>query len=759
MSPLGLFSSTLTLRSFVWLRPPHYNCLFRSPPLHSTPLPHPFSPSCIRDPPTVANCRKISELFKTSFASMAKIKPTDGGQGSSERNCENLDVSAKKSDENPGAKYRTLFKSHNLAEQLASCVRIHGSVPNRMEWTPEQHSQAIATVQWLLRNVEVRQEYTAWRKRRGDLATEDGRKLDVHGAYCTKMAGRLEVMMAAFAKAEKLVDTMGEHEAMKQSKAVATAKDEITVAVVPYIYASILAFAVVNLSIKVVELEGELNLELFSVHIPISLYVSEKPSLVEGATKGSPGMLIVAEPFVRSMSGRFFATITIFGKAFQTPAVDWTGLRLTLTSLCKGFGYLKSRCGTSTEIDNVLPVPLDPRLRPHSTGTCYPCFVNHGKVPLGYDKFQNTIVCPAAPKRAVQFAGFMTPKEVADKVDIFNLGASKSDQIEDGNNLGHMFFKKMADLNIRQTWSKDLIRYGYAKTPNLLNHIFSGKSYPSYRPEIMYTRGVTPGFVVSICDEHVTQQTTNGGYTYTGTLVMFEARSDINAKHAFRQEGQDEVTITNRTQNLNEMRELYPEHEDINPLPFYFKCSAASPSIMIEKVDIPKCSFRVSGRHMETGGLTGPGSPIFRKLKAETKKIMRMINPIIQQLQPILMPRNEQVLKDCASWAYFGTNTKGLIPSLKGAMTYAAQYNGGFRNAQQYSERIFFTPDESNHYQLAWNREEATWVVQRYAACDENENQISNNTKTCLSKCMHKHISKFKSLFVGAKVAVSAVYR
>ena len=84
----------------------------------------------------------------------------------------------------------------------------------------------------------------------------------------------------------------------------------------------LLAFAVVNLSIKVVELEGELNLELFSVHIPISLYVSEKPSLVEGATEGSPGMLIVAEPWVRSMSGRFFATITIFGKAFQTPAVD-----------------------------------------------------------------------------------------------------------------------------------------------------------------------------------------------------------------------------------------------------------------------------------------------------------------------------------------------------------------------------------------------------------------------------------------------------
>jgi hypothetical protein len=756
----------------------------------------------------VANCRKISELFKTSFASMAKIAPIVGGQGSSERSCENFDVSAKKSDENPGAKYRTLFKSHNLAEQLASCVRIHGSVPNRMEWTPDQHAQATATVQWLLRNVKVRQEYTAWRKRRGDLATEDGRKLEVHGAYCTTMAGRLEVMMAAFAKAEELVDRIGENESTKQSKAVATAKDEITVAVVPYIYASILAFAVVNLSIKVVELEGELNLELFSVHIPISLYVSEKPSLVEGATEGSPGMLIVAEPWVRSMSGRFFATITIFGKAFQTPAVDWTGLRLTLTSLCKGFGYLQSRCGTSTEIDNVLPVPQDPRLRPHGTGTCYPCFVNHdtsvatgidaesgiteitnsalvgsgidtdsffgkgvksfvggvsnavGKIKdktsslLGFSgEFQNTIVCPATPKRAVQFAGFMTPKEVAEKVDIFNLGASNSDQIEDGNNLGHIFFKKMADPNIRRTWSKDLIKYGYAKTPNLLDHIFNGKSYASRRPELMYTRGVTPGFVVSICDEHVVQQTTNGGYTYTGTLVMFEIRSDIDAKHAFRREGQDEDTVTKRTQNLNDMRGLYPEHEDTNPLPFYFKCSASPPSAMIEKMDIPKCSFRVSGRHLETGGLTGPGTPLFRSQKAEKKKILRMINPVIQQLQPILLPMKEQVLKEHAGWSYLRQSSKTE------RFTYAAEHNGGFRNAQQYSERIFFTPDESNNYQLAWNREEATWVVQRYSPCNENDQHVSNNTKTCTSKCTHHRYGKLKRFLGRVKSGVAAVYR
>ena len=602
MSPLGLFSPTLTLHSFVWLRPPHYNCLFRSPPLHPTPLPHPFSHSCIRDPPTVANCRKISELFKTSFASMAKIAPIVGDQGSSERSCENFDVSAKKSDENPGAKYRTLFKSHNLAEQLASCVRIHGSVPNRMEWTPDQHAQATVTVQWLLRNVKVRQEYTAWRKRRGDLATEDGRKLEVHGAYCTTMAGRLEVMMAAFAKAEELVDRIGESESTKQSKAVATAKDEITVAVVPYIYASILAFAVVNLSIKVVELEGELNLELFSVHIPISLYVSEKPSLVEGATEGSPGMLIVAEPWVRSMSGRFFATITIFGKSFQAPAVDWTGLRMTLTSLCKGFGFLESHCGPSTQINNVLPEPLDPRRRPQSTGTCVPCFVNHdvyadeeanmsdkrgerkgffdkmggavadtvgGAIKSGIDMAssafrtadpQNSIVCPATPIRAVQFAGFISPSEVKDKSDIFNMGAS-SKQFNDGNNLGNQFFKNLALTSVRRAWSNDLIEMGYVSkgAKDLLDHIFNAKGTELSRKAPAFERGMAPGFALSICDEHVA--TSASGYTYTGTLVMFETSEDVGAKNGVRREGQDADAISNRTKNLHEMRSNYPDHE------------------------------------------------------------------------------------------------------------------------------------------------------------------------------------------------------
>jgi hypothetical protein len=547
---------------------------------------------CIRDPPTVKNCRKISKLFETSFESIR-----------AKGNCKVMDVAAEKADVNPGAMYRAFFKSSSLAEQLSTCVRVHGSIKGRMEWTPEQHTQAITTVRWLIRNVKVQDEYKEWRKRHGNPKTEDGKKLEAHGAYCTMMGGgRLSMLTATFAKAETVVARLGAAKTKEQATAITTSKDEITVAVVPYIYASILAFAVVNLSVKVVSLEGELNLELFSVHVPISLYVSEKASLKEGATKGSPGMLIVAEPWVRSMSGRFFATITIFGKSFQAPAVDWTGLRMTLTSLCKGFGFLESHCGPSTQINNVLPEPLDPRRRPQSTGTCVPCFVNHdvyadeeanmsdkrgerkgffdkmggavadtvgGAIKSGIDMAssafrtadpQNSIVCPATPIRAVQFAGFISPSEVKDKSDIFNMGAS-SKQFNDGNNLGNQFFKNLALTSVRRAWSNDLIEMGYVSkgAKDLLDHIFNAKGTELSRKAPAFERGMAPGFALSICDEHVA--TSASGYTYTGTLVMFETSEDVGAKNGVRREGQDADAISNRTKNLHEMRSNYPDHE------------------------------------------------------------------------------------------------------------------------------------------------------------------------------------------------------
>ena len=110
-----------------------------------------------------------------------------------------------------------------------------------------------------------------------------------------------------------------------------------------------------------------------------------------------------------------------------------------------------------------------------------------------------------------------------------------------------------------------------------------------------------------------------------------------------------------------------------------------------------------------------------------------MVDPIINQLEPILMPERENTLRvsevdSNKKWAYF------KLPDSKDPISSVAEINGGFRWAQAYSERLFFMPDADNKYQLVWNRKEDAWMVQSWASCDENGDE-SDSTTNCVNNC------------------------
>ena len=157
--------------------------------------------------------------------------------------------------------------------------------------------------------------------------------------------------------------------------------------------------------------------------------------------------------------------------------------------------------------------------------------------------------------------------------------------------------------------------------------------------------------------------------------------------------------------------------QNINPLPFYFECIAVPPpddTKSEKKYGIPDCAFMVSGKNIYGGERR-------RLQKTTRRRILDMVQPVIVQLNPILLPKlnGEVAMSVQSDW-----KQKNV-----------AELDGGFAFAQTYSNKLFLLPDVDNTYQMTWNREEDAWMVQETSkTCDENEDE-SNMTKMCIETC------------------------
>jgi hypothetical protein len=271
---------------------------------------------------------------------------------------------------------------------------------------------------------------------------------------------------------------------------------DVTLVVVPYMYSSVLSYAVLNLAILVVQLEGELDLELFSIHVPIHIYVNARTPMMKGATKPSPGLLIRSRPFMRTLNGKLFAKIKVFGFSYETPTIDFTGLKFFLFELCKGSGTLKKSCtvaDSTFQIDE--PEAMDPMERPPTTGMCTPCFLGPHKGQMSLSALlkggatgHTSIRCFPSPIRVAQFSGLLfMPNEHANVVP---LGQDDFLGVDNGNeNLGNYFFEWLHSVRDNVVGRLEQAGHKYpgkdGKTnilkAELLDHLNEARTFPHYK--------------------------------------------------------------------------------------------------------------------------------------------------------------------------------------------------------------------------------------------------------------------------------------
>jgi len=141
--------------------------------------------------------------------------------------------------------------------------------------------------------------------------------------------------------------------------------------------------------------------------MPVKVEVNLKPSIrarpqvdsnvALALFDGKPtiGAMLSSRPYIRTLSGRLFAKITLFGRSFVSPPLDWTGLKFFIGRWCKTFGEtMTGKCFADGQGYPKYTQRLDPPMRP-ATGTqsCVPCF---------FKKDSKTLMCPPTPARTMQ---------------------------------------------------------------------------------------------------------------------------------------------------------------------------------------------------------------------------------------------------------------------------------------------------------------------------------------------------------------------
>ena len=289
-----------------------------------------------------------------------------------------------------------------------------------------------------------------------------------------------------------------------------TGTGDTTLVVQPALHVAVLSFAVINVKFSILEIEGELDLELFSFHLPITVSINLRPSIrARPATSLSPGdvpqlfdakptisAMVVSRPFIRTLSGRLFAKIALFGKSFVSPPIDWTGLRVPIARFCVPFGpAYEGRCFPDGAPYDNFAKRVDPPLRePGGTGSCVPCTFLVPKRETG----KMILSCPPTPARTMQMAGMLQKRKGA----IFPMGVVGNDQADTGN-LGSVFYEWMQGEATRYTADKD--KSGYHAGSVLHRERYTKRS------DFMKLAVEEKGPIVALCNEEVVPLTRGPG--------------------------------------------------------------------------------------------------------------------------------------------------------------------------------------------------------------------------------------------------------
>ena len=309
--------------------------------------------SCEREVPPLENCMALAELYITTFS-----------QDFDEQVCVNMDkdLSGAGTNRNPGVWYRKIFKG--TENQLTYCVQSYlqktervNTMPNDI--APKSIKVSAANTQnafEVTRFLALNSKADPGRRTIANMTSSSASAsiVDTYGEYCSRLPAMLKKLHIALVN---IKEQLTSEITVENEKIVAlknfqngTSTGDTTLVIQPKMYAALLSFAVINVKFAILELEGELDLELFSLHLPVTVVVNLKPSIRADPQKtlhvdaalfdGKPtiGAMLSSRPYIRTLSGRLFAKITLFGRSFVSPPVDWTGLKFFINHWCISFG-------------------------------------------------------------------------------------------------------------------------------------------------------------------------------------------------------------------------------------------------------------------------------------------------------------------------------------------------------------------------------------------------------------------------------------
>lgn len=405
--------------------------------------------TCHRTVPPISDCADVAKTLLEALGT-AHIA-VDA--------CWKADIKASEAGSAPGAMYRIKFKGESLAKQLMYCVRAYinkDTVPS-----PQRREGAFDVARFVVLNVK---KGLGHRKippiaPNATLASSSASSkrtfVNSYGKYCIELPPRLRNLYEDLQRlATKGLDLRGSH---------MTTGDK-TMVIIPHLYVAVLSFSVLNVQFSILELEGELDLELFALHMPVKISVSLQPSIrargsvatsaggkhanMEGLFDGKPtiGAIASCRPYLRTLSGRLFAKVTLFGRSFMTPPLDWSGLKFFINHWCMEFGEsVAGKCFPDGSGYTAPVTRLDPPLRPpKGTESCVPCFFGKPEEISYFAQSRGvgaSLLCPPTPARTVQFAGMLHRR----RHSIFPMGLGRSgrrgDSYEQNHDLGRIFYQ------------------------------------------------------------------------------------------------------------------------------------------------------------------------------------------------------------------------------------------------------------------------------------------------------------------------------
>ena len=166
-------------------------------------------------------------------------------------------------------------------------------------------------------------------------------------------------------------------------------EEETVVLIVPVFSASLLAYGILGVSVKVVKIEIEAHLEIATFQVPVALVVH--PTMQSA--------FVQASPFIRTFSGQVYGRIFFMGCPLETPALRWMGLRMFLPQLCLDTSKWRACPSSTFKYNYNEESALLLESRAPTSGVCVPCLSSVD------DEENQQLKCSVPPARYQAIAG------------------------------------------------------------------------------------------------------------------------------------------------------------------------------------------------------------------------------------------------------------------------------------------------------------------------------------------------------------------